>query len=453
MSRRTFVTAATAAGAVANAGGSAIAATAADAGIPTGASNFGASPDDQGLNEAWKTFCRQLETAGSKVFKDYNPPLSTMRADGFRFLTQNLGQAFDLFYETRDPKFPHIFTFCTPFCKLGGDNADCIYQQAWVDGESQYKITGNKGTARFFNIAVQGPKPEMPPGSKKRPLHDPFGDVPEENIFGHQIETEWDGSFELYIGGPKRGPNWVPTTPGTRKLFIRQYFDNFSEVPARMRIERLGMTDPRPVPTAQDMEKAIGLAGKFMTELMNDWPDWTYDFLTPYKKEELNKFPANPYGFKEGAYNPATDKKRGRSIEGMNWELAPDEALIIEFDNPGTFWMLTNMGMFMNSMDYLYRPISWTPSRTKVDSDNKIRFVMAHDDPGFHNWIDTSGFTRGNMTSRNVMSELYINYRTRVVKRSKVDAAMPKDSARVTREERTKLMLERFHAIQKRYAV
>jgi hypothetical protein len=109
------------------------------------------------------------------------------------------------------------------------------------------------------------------------------------------------------------------------------------------------------------------------------------------------------------------------------------------------------MGVFNNSMDYLYRPVSWTPSRTKVDSDGKIRFVMSHDDPGYHNWIDTSGFSLGNMTSRNILSDLYIHYRTQVIKRSEVAAAMPKDSARVTKEERTKLMLERFHAINTRY--
>ena len=46
-----------------------------------------------------------------------------------------------------------------------------------------------------------------------RNLHEPFGDTPEANLFGHELKTEWDGSFVLYIGGPKREPNWVPTTP------------------------------------------------------------------------------------------------------------------------------------------------------------------------------------------------------------------------------------------------
>ena len=79
----------------------------------------------------------------------------------------------------------------------------------------------------------------------------------------------------------------------------------------------------------------------------------------------------------------------------MCWELAADEALIIEFDSHDGFWMLSNNGVFFNSMDYLYRPVSYTPSRTEVDSDGKVRLILCHDDPGYHNWLDTQGFVLG----------------------------------------------------------
>ena len=34
------------------------------------------------------------------------------------------------------------------------------------------------------------------------------------------------------------------------------------------------------------------------------------------------------------------------------------------------------------SMDFLYRAVSYTPARTKVDADDVVRLVLAHDDPG-----------------------------------------------------------------------
>ncbi len=111
---------------------------------------FGDGPDDAALRSAWDTFCDKLKDAGSRVFKDHNPASGVQRVDGFRFLTQNLGQAFDLALETRDTRYPAIHTFCHPTRKLGGDCADFLYQQAWIDGSSTYRITGDRGTAAFF---------------------------------------------------------------------------------------------------------------------------------------------------------------------------------------------------------------------------------------------------------------------------------------------------------------
>jgi hypothetical protein len=136
----------------------------------------------------------------------------------------------------------------------------------------------------------------------------------------------------------------------------------------------------------------------------------------------------------------------------MTWKLAPDEALIMEFEDPKVFWAVTNMGVFMNSMDYLTRPVTSTPSKAKVDKDGKIRLILAHADPGYNNWIDTQRFDMGNLTSRVFHSDKFIEYRTRVVKHGNLAAALPADTAKVTPEERTQQMLARFHAIQMRYA-
>lgn len=409
---------------------------------------FGDSPYDEALRDAWREFCTRLQDAGEKVFKEFNPAAPLQRADGFRFLTQNLGQAFDLALETKDTRYPVIHAFCTPFCKLGGDAADFTYQQAWIDGQSAYRISGNRGTARFINFTVQGPRPEKIPGTDWPSLHEPFGDVPEANLFGHQLDTGWDGSFELYIGGDKRGSNWLPTTPGTRKLFIRQGFDRWDERPAHFRIERLGMTEPRPLPTPEDFLAAMNWAGRFVTGLMNDWPDH------PYRYSPSSTGPGHVNTFPEAdPADAAADKRRGRMATNMCWRLGRDEALILEFDSHDGFWMITNMGSFFNSMDYLYRPVSYTPARTKVDSDGKVRLILSHDDPGFHNWLDTQGFDLGNVTYRNLLSDKVTDIRTRVVRRAELAAALPGDSIKVSVEERAKQLLARFHAIQQRFGL
>jgi hypothetical protein len=405
---------------------------------------FGDNPHDAALREAWAQFCQRVQDAGERVFKDYNPATDLHRVDAFRFLTQNLGQAFDLALETKDTKYPALHAFCTPTRKLGGDAADFAYLQAWIDGESIYRIWGSRGTARFLNFTVQGPRPAKQPGTDWPSLHEPFGDIPEANLFGQQLQAAADGSFELYIGGPKRGPNWLPTTSGSRKLFIRQGFDQWDELPARMNIERVGMTSPRPVPTPQALLTAVDWAGKFVGDVMNDWPDHPYRYSPAVDAVNVNRFPSD-------ANADSGDQRRGRAVAHMCWELAPDEALIMEFASHEHFWMASLNGVFFNSLDYLYRPVSYTPSRTKVDRDGKVRLVLSHDDPGYHNWLDTQGFVRGNLTYRNLMTSSGTVIETRLVKRAALADALPADCVKVSKEERVSQLRARFNAIRARY--
>jgi thiamine kinase-like enzyme len=135
----------------------------------------------------------------------------------------------------------------------------------------------------------------------------------------------------------------------------------------------------------------------------------------------------------------------------MCWQLAADEALVVEFDRHDGFWMLSNNGVFFNSMDYLYRPVSYTPSRARVDSDGKVRLILCHDDPGYHNWLDTQGFVRGNLTYRNLMTDAATVLDSRLVKRARLAEALPDDSVKITREERIAQLRARFDGIRRRY--
>src|SRR5260221_4456002 len=108
----------------------------------------------------------------------------------------------------------------------------------------------------------------------------------------------------------------------------------------------------------------------------------------------------------------------------MRWEVGESEALIIEFEDPGTFWMLTCENPFCASMDYLYRNVSYTPARTAVDADGRIRMVLCTQDPGYWNWIDTQGFVAGMLTLRNIHAAHLPAVSTRLVPVTEVPASM-----------------------------
>ena len=410
---------------------------------------FGDSPHDKELFAEWAKFCDRLKSAGMRVFKDANPPNPLQRVDGFRYLTQNLSQAFDLALETKNTQYPRLLAFCTPTRKLGSDNADCIYVQAWIDGDSVYRLSGRKGTARFWNVTVQGPRGAGAYGKgASRPLHEPFGDTPEANIFGDDLVTNWDGTFELFIGGEKQGQNWLPTTKGTRKLFLRQYFDDWDEEASEYRIERVGMTTPRPMPTPDEMKEAMRWAGQFVYDVVDYWPEWTWATGQAADPKHPNRF-----GAPENMGAIASEQKRGRVAAQMWWNLDADEALIVEFADPRSFWMLTSEAVFGNSMDFLYRPVSYTPSRTSVDADGRIRLVLSAQDPGYANWIDNQGYSAGALTFRNVRAMDLPEFTTKMVKAAEVAEHMHASSRKVTPVERAGQLEKRFDAILRRYRI
>jgi hypothetical protein len=418
---------------------------------------YGASPHDAALKAAWASFCDRAKAAGELLFKDVNPATPTHRAAAFRYLSQNLGQAFDFALETWDTQYPALHVFDSPTRKFGSENADGIYMQAWIDGRSVYRLSGRKGTARMLNIAVHDGPPSVSAygAAMSRPLHDPFGDTPSANIFSHEIKTNWDNSFELYIGGERQGQNWVPTTRNTRKLFLRQFFDSWDEEPASFRIERVGMDSPRPMPTPEQMIAAMKWAEDYVFNCAKEWPDWLWEAGDQLDVNAINQF-AGPNLKDDKPWTAETetiDKRRGRLVTMMRWGFETDEALIIEFDAYDGFWMFTNEGVFGDAMDHQYRPISFTPSRTAVDSDGKIRLVMAASDPGYANWLDNQGFTAGVLTFRNIHSRKAPRFRTQLVKAADLAAHMPADARMSSREQRIAEMWARFNAIRRRFPV
>ena len=402
---------------------------------------FGDNSNDRSLREGWHDFCDQIKEAADYVFKDESGASDGERTNAFRYLTQNLSQAFDIFLENRIERYPNLHGFCGPTRKLGADNPDCVYLQSWINDRDTYKISGNRGTAKMFNIALQG--------AWTGSLHEPFGDKPIDNMFGEELETEWDGGFVLWISPEFHPGNWIQSQPGTRKIFYRQYFDSWDEVPASYRIERIGDSDePPPALEPTWLLESFERAGQFVVDTVKDWPNVLWKRHGNY--EIVNAFVR--YGQASDAPHEAADARRGRVIQQMHWNIERDEALVIEFESdPDWFWQFGECTVFGASLDFRYRQVSLTSGTSLVDPDGKTRIVVSHSDPGFANWLDTQEHIRGWLLFRNMLTRDIPDLSTRLMKAAQLAQEIGHVATPITAQERGAVLRLRRTANMRRY--
>ena len=115
---------------------------------------YGDNHNDAQLKASWSDFCDQLKIAGDLVFRDTAPTHDIDRAKGFRLLARNISLGLQFHLENNDPDFPELLHYFDPIRKQGGDNTDALYVGAPINGEHTYKISGHRGSARYFAVTV-----------------------------------------------------------------------------------------------------------------------------------------------------------------------------------------------------------------------------------------------------------------------------------------------------------
>jgi hypothetical protein len=54
----------------------------------------------------------------------------------------------------------------------------------------------------------------------------------------------------------------------------------------------------------------------------------------------------------------------------------------------------------MESLDYRYHTVCINKASAKYSGDGSVRVIVAHEDPGVSNWIETCGHNEGTMCWR-----------------------------------------------------
>jgi len=352
---------------------------------------------------AWREFCEALARTGDVVLRDTSPDEALDRAEGYRYLSRLTRLALEKFVEHADPTAPTFYRLSHETAKIGCDNPDSFYQNAEIDGRLEYRLSGTRGSVAYLGFGSYY-------GAYGRPGRSGCSGYLEAD----QLEIGPDGRFEIVLSGERQPGNWLPMEPDTCMLIVRQNFlDAERETRAELTIERLGGGGPPAPLDAGRFGRALVDAAGFVQGTASLFADWAEGFAA-----EPNRLVAMDPAKTGGAHgDPNIFFYMGY------WQLGPDEALVVELTPPECeYWNFQLNNHWMESLDYRHHGIHLNKRTAAAAPDGRVRLVVAHEDPGVPNWIDTAGHARGTMGLRWVKAASHPAPETRVVKRGDLAA-------------------------------
>jgi len=347
---------------------------------------------------AWRDFCRALERAGEVVLRPGSPMDAFDRAEGFRYLSRLARVALESHLEFADPLFPVLRRPAHETVKIGADNPDNHYQSAVLDGAHEYRLSGTRGTVHYLGFGTYAG------GYGSSGRRGPTG-----YLDARQMHIEPDGSFEVLLSTrrPEPGRNWLPMEPDTSSLIVRQTFEDRSrERIAELRLERIGARGgPAPL-TPAFLDRGLQAAAAYVAGTAALFADWAEGFAQ--RPNELPRFDPAVAAAAHG--DPHIVYYHGY------WALEPDAALVVEVTPPPCeYWNFQLNNHWMESLDYRWHRIALNHREAVREPDGSVRIVVAHEDPGHPNWLETAGHRRGTMCLRWVGAAYHPDPTTRVV--------------------------------------
>ncbi|MCW1430133.1 hypothetical protein [Novosphingobium sp. JCM 18896] len=279
-----------------------------------------------------------------------------------------------------DPNNPEVARFMAPAhrwfgrdvpgSRWAGDSPDFIYRTIPIAHGGRYEIRGRPTCAEppTVNYSLMADNTASP--------------VTQALLDSLDMEFDHDGSFVITVDDtPAAGrPNHIQTKPGADFIMVRDALGDWNTQSANaLTVTRL---DPGHGAKSEDA------MAQHCARIALDNVYYSY------------------YCTQSGAGQPPNDIRPPMSsaaFGGMatqagtkgNLQLGDGDALIVRSNAAGAqFRNLMLTDAFHMSIDYWNRTSSFNMRQMAADEDGDFTFVIAHRDPGVHNWIDTGGLER-----------------------------------------------------------
>ncbi len=375
--------------------------------------------------QAWKRSAQRIEALGERLLGDEFPGEPGDATEGLAHLADQVSCWLGWAVVQADTTAPFFHRSNDLFTQWGGPNQDNAYHHARIDPACRYRIRGRMHSCEHFALTLRVGFMHMPEwGTRKA-------------VSSMDLGVEAGDDFEILFGGDGSEPGWVEIPGDVTTLSLREYYVDWQPAePATFTIECL---DPPPAPPERSAARLAEQLDHALDQVEHSVRGWN-----EYLREHRAKGTDNAFTLQGAVTGVLPDARYGF----LFWNLAPDQALLVETDVPhARYWglQLATLGWF-EPVDPVHRITSLNQHQAHVDGDGRVRFVLAHEDPGVPNWLDVGGHREGLLTYRWFWPESDPNVETRVLPLAEVSRALPEGTPRVDAEaRRTELRERRQH--------
>lgn len=341
-----------------------------------------------------------------------------------------------------DPNYPKVvrvyypsaewFGRRVPGSRWGGDNPDCVYRIVPIDCNARYLVHGQRMPGGVANVTYTL-------------VADTSTSATLASLEGRDVELDENGMFTITIDNqPANGRrNHLQSVPRVMYLFIRDcYSDWVRETPNALRVTRLDAPSRGPM----TLDEMAEFAAFHMVE----------GVYVSYWFTRLN------YGLPPNTIHPPRMAgilgglvSQGNSLGVV--QLKDDEAMIVTATDGGAeFRNFVVHDVWFMSVEFWKQQSSLNAGQMAADADGRFTYVIAHEDPGVHNWVDTGGLYELYALHRwqglprgNGAPQPYIS--ARVVKLKCLEEALPRGVKTVTAVQRKRQLERRAQESKRRF--
>jgi len=282
--------------------------------------------------------------------------------EGLQYLAGGIAACTHLAFDyERD--HPFLQSGTGPFTKMGLDNPDTLYFGTRVLAGHEYVVTGKRGTTTDLSFQLLG------------------GEYTDANVPDSEAAFD-DRKLDI---GPDGDFEWRFTPKCNAQLVIREVYNDWDAQRGTLNIVRSDTVGTAPPPPSREViEKRYATAGKQLVQRIKTWlqfPQWFYMNIPVNTMVAPRLTP----GGLATQYSSAG-----------HFDLTPGQALVITLPVTDAPYLGFQLGsMWYISLDYFNHQTSLNGTQAQPDPDGNIRIVVAEQNPGVTNWVETLGHRQG----------------------------------------------------------